>query len=288
MRSRNSYDSTLWKVRFVMSTDNHEVFTKVNLDLYFRELSKEYKRLGGRKLPVEIILIGGAAIIESYRFREMTTDIDAVLPSVSIMKDAINHVGDRFGLPNGWLNANFIHTESYSRRIGEFSKPYRTFNQVLNVRIVTAEYLIAMKLRSGRKYKNDLSDVVGILAEHEQNGNPIGYEQIDTAVKNLYGGWEAFSQDAISFLQDVLKDNRYLTIYDSIRQSEMQAKEILLDFQQAYPGVMKEDNVDSILENKAKTGSKTFVLDQLAALKKQRERTSKTTENRSHKDRDER
>lgn len=271
-----------------MSTENHEVFTKDNLDLYFRELSKEYKRLGGRKLPVEIILIGGAAIIESYGFREMTTDIDAVLPSVSIMKDAINHVGDRFGLPNGWLNADFIHTESYSRRIGEFSKPYRTFNQVLNVRIVTGEYLIAMKLRSGRKYKNDLSDVVGILAEHEQSGNPICYEQIDTAVKNLYGSWKSFSQDAISFLQDILKDNRYLTIYDSIRQGEIQAKGILLDFQQAYPGVMKEDNVDSILENKAKTSSRTSVLDQLAALKKQRESTPKTTENRSHKDRDER
>ena len=254
-----------------MSTDNSEVFTKENLDLYFKELSKEYKRLGGRKVPVEIILIGGAAIIESYGFREMTTDIDAVLPSVSIMKDAINHVGDRFGLPNGWLNADFIHTESYSHRIGEFSKPYRTFNQVLNVRIVTGEYLIAMKLRSGRKYKNDLSDVVGILAEHKRNGNPIGYEQIDTAVKNLYGGWEGFSQDAVSFLRDILDGSRYLTIYDSIREGELQAKEVLLDFQQAYPGVMKEDNVDRILESKAKAGSKASVLDQLTALKKKRE-----------------
>lgn len=249
-----------------MSTENYEVFTKENLSMYLRELSKEYKRLGGRKMPVEIILIGGAAIIESYGFREMTTDIDAVLPSVSIMKEAINLVGDRFGLPNGWLNADFTHTDSYSRRIGEFSKPYRTFNQVLNVRIVTGEYLIAMKLRSGRKYKNDLSDVVGILAEHAGSGNPIGYVQIDTAVRNLYGGWAGFSPDAISFLQDILKDEKYLTIYDTIRQGEMQAKEILLDFQQAYPGIMKEDNVDGILESKSRT--KASVLEQLNALKK--------------------
>ena len=76
-----------------MSTENYEVFTKENLSMYLSELSKEYKRLGGRKIPVEIILIGGAAIIESYGFREMTTDIDALLPSVSIMKEAINHVG---------------------------------------------------------------------------------------------------------------------------------------------------------------------------------------------------
>lgn len=252
-----------------MSTENYEVFTKENLSMYLSELSKEYKRLGGRKMPVEIILIGGAAIIESYGFREMTTDIDALLPSVSIMKEAINHVGDRFGLPNGWLNADFIHTDSYSRRIGEFSKPYRTFNQVLNVRIVTGEYLIAMKLRSGRKYKNDLSDVVGILTEHARSGNPIEYLQIDTAVQNLYGGWNGFSSDAISFLQDILKDQKYLAIYDMIRQGEMQAKEILLDFQQAYPGIMKEDNVDVILESKART--KASVLEQLNALKKLRD-----------------
>ena len=49
----------------------------------------------------------------------------------------------------------------------------------------------------------------------------------------------------------------------------MQAKEILLDFQQTYPGIMKEDNVDGILESKART--KTSVLDQLNALRKVRD-----------------
>lgn len=252
-----------------MSTENYEVFTKENLSMYLNELSKEYKRLGGRKMPVEMILIGGAAIIETYGFREMTTDIDALLPSVSIMKEAINHVGDRFDLPNGWLNADFTHTASYSPRISTFSKPYRTFNQVLNVRVVTGEYLIAMKLRSGRKYKNDLSDIVGILTEHAHAGNPIDYSQIEIAALNLYGGWDGFSPDAISLLQDILKDRKYLTIYDIIRRGEMQAKEILLDFQQAYPGLMKEENVDGILESKAGTETAASVLEQLKALKKQ-------------------
>lgn len=34
---------------------------------------------------------------------------------------------------------------------------------------------------------------------------------------------------------------------------------------------MKEDNVDQILESTSKAGSKASMLDQLAALKKQRE-----------------
>lgn len=48
-----------------MSSENSEVFTKENLDRYLNELSKEYKRRGGRKIPVEIVLIGGAAVLES-------------------------------------------------------------------------------------------------------------------------------------------------------------------------------------------------------------------------------
>lgn len=32
-----------------MSTENYAVFTKENLSMYLSELSKEYKRLGGRR-----------------------------------------------------------------------------------------------------------------------------------------------------------------------------------------------------------------------------------------------
>ena len=116
-----------------------------------------------------------------------------------------------------------------------------------------------------------LSDIVGILAEHAHVGNLIDHSQIETAVQNLYGGWDGFSSDAISFLQDILRDRQYLTIYDRIRQGELRAKEILLDFQQAYPGLMREDNVDGILESKIGTETTASVLEQLNALRKQRE-----------------
>lgn len=249
-----------------MSTENSETFTRDNLNMYLKELSKEYKKLGGRNIPVEIILIGGAAILESYGFREMTTDIDAILPAVSIMKDAINHIGDRFGLPNGWLNADFVKTDSYSRKLSEYSVPYRTFNQVLHVRIVTGEYLIAMKLRAGRKYKNDLSDIVGILAEHERAGKSITYTMIDQAVNNLYDGWEQFSSDSISFIREILAARDYEKIYSQIRDNEVQAKTILLDFQESYPGVMTERNVNHILETKQQR--KASVLAELSERKK--------------------
>lgn len=264
-----------------MSTENSKVFTKENLDLYLNELSKEYKKLGGRKVPVEIVLIGGAAIIENYGFREMTTDIDAILPAVSIMKDAINRVGDRFDLPNGWLNADFTKTDSYSHRLSQYSVPYKTFNQVLNVRTVAGEYLIAMKLRAGRKYKNDLSDIVGILAEHQENKKPVSYEMIDEAVKNLYGGWEEFSAEAVSFIRDIIKENDYTSIYAQTRSDEKQAKEILLDFREDYPDVLNEKNIDNILSKRTKQTSKASLLEKLRVKKEQEPETTQPQTDKS-------
>ena len=66
-----------------MSSDSN-VFNKDNLNQYLNELSKAYKKLGGKNMPAEIILIGGAAIIENYGFRDMTTDIDAVIRASSV------------------------------------------------------------------------------------------------------------------------------------------------------------------------------------------------------------
>ena len=162
-------------------------FTKENLDTYLKELAKEFRRLNGKRVPAEIVLVGGAAILTNYGFRDMTTDIDAIIHATSSMKDAINHVGDKFDLPNGWLNADFMHTGSYSPKLDEFSVYYKSFYGVLSVRTIEAEYLIAMKLRSGRKYKNDLSDVIGILAEHKKKGEPITFEKIDAAVVTAVG-----------------------------------------------------------------------------------------------------
>ena len=150
-----------------MSSDS-SVFTGENLNDYLKAVAKEYKKMGGKAMPAELILIGGAAVIANYGFREMTTDIDAIIHAASVMKDAINSVGDQYHLQNGWLNTDFMRTASYSPKLDQYSTYYRTFGGILSVRTVQAEYLIAMKLRSGRLYKNDRSDIAGILAEHEK------------------------------------------------------------------------------------------------------------------------
>ena len=223
-------------------------FTKENLDTYLKELAKEFRKLNGKSMPAEIVLVGGAAILTNYGFRDMTTDIDAVIHAASSMKDAINHVSDKFDLPNGWLNTDFMRTGSYSPKLDEISVYYKSFYGVLSVRTIAAEYLIAMKLRSGRKYKNDLSDVIGILAEHEKNNTPITLEKINVAVEKLYGGWGNFPEDSKPFIEDALKNGDFENVYKSVKNEEIESKDTLVGFEKDYPKVAKESNINDILK----------------------------------------
>ena len=90
-----------------MPSENRIEFTKENLDTYLKEVAKEYRRLAGKGMPAELILIGGASILINYGFRGMTTDIDALILASSAMEDAILRVEEKFDLPHGWLNADF-------------------------------------------------------------------------------------------------------------------------------------------------------------------------------------
>lgn len=253
-----------------MSFNGMNYFTKENLDACMRALAKEYRKRNGRGTPAEIVLIGGASVLVNYGFRNMTADVDVVMHAASTMKDAINSVGDRYGLPNRWLNDDFMRTDSYSSRLDQYSVYYKTYSNILTVRTVTAEYLIAMKLRAGRKYKNDLSDIIGILAEHEQRGEPITADRIDTAVKNLYGGWENIPEDSMAYIRQVMRKGNYTEIYSSIVQEEQRIKDMLVAFEEDYPGTANMNNVNGIIENmKSKTASKTSILEQLWEKKRE-------------------
>lgn len=222
-------------------------FTKENLDLCLKELAKEFKKLNGKTMPAEIILIGGAAILAEYGFRDRTYDIDAIIQASSAMKEAINHIGDKLNLPTGWLNTDFMKTKSYSPKLVQYSKYYKKFSGIVSIRIVSAEYLIAMKLMAGRQYKNDLSDIVGILLEHEKNGNPISYEQVDKAVINLYGSWNDISDFAKQTIKDIFASSDYETLYDEYRKSELETKSDIIEFEEKYPKVMNNDNANDII-----------------------------------------
>lgn len=225
-----------------------QVFTKEKLDSYLKELAKEFRKLNGTKMPAEIILTGGAAILLHYGFREMTYDIDAIIHASSSMKDAINNVGDRLNLPTGWLNTDFMKTTSYSPKLVQYSKYYKTFSNVLRIRFVSAEFLIAMKLMAGRQYKNDLSDVIGILLDEERAGKKISLSDVEAAATKLYGGYEKLPEMSRAFFEKALATADLSEEYKKIRESEKGNKKILVAFEKNYPDVLNSDNLSDVLK----------------------------------------
>ena len=228
----------------------HELppITRDNLNEYLKDLGKEFRRLNGTKTPAEIVLIGGAAILANYGFRDLTYDVDAIVVASSAMKDAINRVGDKHGLPHGWLNADFKRTDSNSDKLIEVSVYYRTFSNILTVRTISAEYLLAMKLMSGRQYKNDLSDIVGILWEHQKNGEPLSRKTVESAFGMLYGTDATIPETSQLLLEAVFAESDYETLYQLTRESEQESREFLLEFDHKYPNTLKGENIDSIIE----------------------------------------
>ena len=222
--------------------------TKESLNEYLKDLGKEFRKLNGKKMPAEVILIGGAAVLANYGFREMTYDIDAIILSSSIMKEAINRVGDKHGLPNGWLSTDFMKTTSFSKKLLQISKYYRTYSNILTIRIVTAEYLIAMKLMSGREYKYDLSDIAGILFEQQEKGSPLSRGEIDRAVAMLYGEDAELPEVSRKFIDNAFADGDYERIFKDIRKNEIETGGLIFDFERDNPGILKEEGLAAVLE----------------------------------------
>jgi hypothetical protein len=221
--------------------------TRENLNEYLKELAKAFRRQNGTKTPAEVILIGGAAVLAGYGFREMTYDIDAIIHASSAMKDAINHIGDKYGLPNGWFNVDFQRTASYSDKISEVSVYYKTYSNILQIRTIAAEYLIAMKLVSGRQYKNDLSDIAGILLEHKRRGEPIERAAIESAIQKLYGVI-TLPETSAELLNTAFANGDYEKLYNESRESEKRSKEILIEFEREYPNTRGSENINAIIE----------------------------------------
>lgn len=222
-------------------------FTKENLEGYLKELAKEYKKRS-HGFPAEMILVGGASVLINYDFRVASYDIDASYESPAIMKEAINAVGDKFGLPNGWVNDDFKKTASYTPKIVQYSEYYKTFSGVLQIRTIRAEYLVAMKLVSGRQYKKDLSDIAGIVYEQQMAGKPLTYEMIDRAVCNLYGNWDNIEKYARDLLDTILACDDLRALLIELNENEKEAKETLAEIEKKYPTAVKPDNVNDIIE----------------------------------------
>jgi len=162
-----------------------ENFNKNNIENYLNDFAEEYKKTNNKDYPLKIILVGGASILLNYNFRESTKDIDYLSPPSPFIEEAIKNTAKKHNIGKDWLNNDFRKSLSYSEKLNDVSDFYKNISDVLEIRTVNSEYLIAMKLMAYRSYKNDLSDIAGILMENNENNKPLKKQNIENAVVTL-------------------------------------------------------------------------------------------------------
>ncbi len=223
--------------------------SKENASEVLKAFAKEYRKRNG-ETPIEIVIVGGGSILLNYGFREMTQDFDVMINHMSDFDEIVHKIADEYNLVEDWMNTDFTKTSSYSDKLRQISRHFCSYNHgSLEIRTVTDEYLIAMKMVSSREYRNDLSDIVGILAYSKKNGVTISYEKIIKAVEFLYGDVTPNEKVRTKVKEYAEMDENALSrLYDDIRNEENTVKEELIDIEGNYPGVVNENSVNDIIE----------------------------------------
>jgi len=112
---------------------------------------------------------------------------------------------------------------------------------------------------------------LGILAEHEKRGSPITMEQIRKAVADLYGGWESLPETSRAFIENVMEDGRFETLYEQTVSGEKEIGAMLIQFEQSYPNVITGKNVNEIAGNLQKKSDRTSILAMLRERKTEKD-----------------
>ena len=225
--------------------------SKENAYEILRAFAKEYRKKHGEKIPAEIVVVGGGSILLNYGFRDMTKDFDVIVSSFGEVKEIVYKVAEQFNLPSDWMNTDFKKTKSFSDKLRSVSKHKYSFNHnSLEFRTVNDEYLIAMKLVSAREYRNDVSDIIGILIYAKKEGRQIAYEDVVRAAHELYGSPDKLIRQELlhQVEQYTLMDTAELTdAYQKLKSEEDYTNKKLTEIDRGYPGAVTENTIDNII-----------------------------------------
>ncbi|WP_211223308.1 DUF6036 family nucleotidyltransferase [Propionicicella superfundia] len=136
----------------------------------FIELSDELEL---RAETAQLFVVGGAAMALAYDAARQTRDVDAVFEPTGTIRDLSAVLAQRHGLDDDWINdaaKGFLPGPDEDAQVVFES-------DTLLVRVASAEYLLAMKLYSGRPGR-DLDDAI-TLYRH------AGYTTVDEGIELL-------------------------------------------------------------------------------------------------------
>ena len=224
----------------MMPANSIKALNRDLIDMLLKEMANRYRKIDRKGYqPVEIIIVGGGSVVLNYGFRPSTIDVDAIINASDSLKDIAIELSVKYEISSHWFNSDFTILPSYSPRLLEKSEFYKSYNNgKFNIRTVKAEYLIAMKMQSGRLYNDDIPDVIGVIASEKRNGNDISFDKITSALLYLYGDNVSVSEDIMKRVSGYceLSVDELWAEYDNIQNKTQSVKE----------EIMKNENKEKI------------------------------------------
>ena len=169
---------------------------KERINTILENFSQNYEKIGGKE-ELDIYLVGGAAILLNFEYRESTIDVDALFKENDLVQNAIAITAKEIGIDKDWLNQDCKKTPSYSPLIQKKCFLFSEFGKHVKVYVLEPIYLIAMKLKSSRPTGGDLDDIIKMVYELRLKEAKITYDDVIKAYLELYGD---FSNTYTQFL----------------------------------------------------------------------------------------
>ena len=154
---------------------------KENIEKYLDELALEIERAKiGRH---SILVVGGAAMALKYENERATVDIDICFREQNKLHSCCDAIARTYGLPEDWINADVMHSDSFSYKLFDYATLYKTIRDVLDVYVVDDKDLYCMKIVGLRP--KDIVDMNSIAPRLKANG--ICVSDIEDNFERLYG-----------------------------------------------------------------------------------------------------
>lgn len=158
-----------------------EYLNDQNIDYYFSALAEKILSAGiGEHL---VLVVGGAAMALKYRDGRSTVDIDICIREQNHLYDCCQQVAEENGLPEDWMNADVMHSESFSYGLFENAVLYKTYRDILGVYVASDIDLYCMKLVSFRP--KDVQDMEVLSSALKKQH--VGPDDIIDHFIRLYG-----------------------------------------------------------------------------------------------------
>ncbi|MBE5847809.1 MAG: hypothetical protein E7300_09065 [Lachnospiraceae bacterium] len=160
---------------------NTEYLFSENIDEFFNKLAHEIINAGIGKHKV--LVVGGAAMALKFHDGRSTVDIDICFREQNNLYACCAKIAAQYGLPDDWINADVMHSDSFSYRLFDRAVLYKQYEDILDVYVADDLDLYCMKIVSFRP--KDVQDM-DILSDTLRKSG-INREAVISNFVRLYG-----------------------------------------------------------------------------------------------------